>query len=195
MVVPPRLILASASPRRADLLRSAGFAFSVALSTLPESETRALTLPELTLLNATRKTLEIAHAHPDAVVLGADTLVALEGEPIGKPRNLKHAYSILRRLSGRTHLVCSAVHLTHLGQGQVLAFHEMSQVTFRRLTDEVIADYFLLINPLDKAGAYAAQDEGGKIIRRIEGSFSNIVGLPMEKTVPALRRFGLRPRT
>lgn len=154
-----------------------------------------MTLPELTLLNATRKTLEIAHAHPDAVVLGADTLVALEGEPIGKPRNLKHAYSILRRLSGRTHLVCSAVHLTHLGQGQVLAFHEMSQVTFRRLTDEVIADYFLLINPLDKAGAYAAQDEGGKIIRRIEGSFSNIVGLPMEKTVPALRRFGLRPRT
>ena len=107
---------------------------------------------------------------------------------------LSHAAKILRRLSGRVHEVCSSVFICHLASTRSTSFHEISQVRFRRLNEEEIDNYLAQVNPLDKAGSYAAQGGGATVIARIEGSFSNVVGLPMEKTAAALAAFGIRPK-
>jgi septum formation protein len=148
-------------------------------------------LRELTIANATRKGLAVSHVHPRRIVLAADTLVALEGEVIGKPRDLNHARVILRRLSGRTHDVCTGVCI--VGLQKKISFAEISQVRFRRLKESDIANYFRVVNPIDKAGAYAAQAAGRSIIASIEGSFTNVIGLPMERTIELLAQFGLCP--
>jgi septum formation protein len=193
--VAPRFILASGSPRRRDLLAEAGFDFEVMAPAVAETVSRSLTVRELAVGNATRKALEIARLFPDAVVLGADTLVALRGEVIGKPADLVAATKTLQRLSGQSHEVWTAVCICHLGGKRRHTFHDMSRVRFRPLTDKLIAEYFNKVNPLDKAGAYAAQGESGReIIARIEGSVSNVIGLPMEKTSRALRAFRVRAR-
>ena len=190
----PRLILASASPRRRELLAGAGFVFEVVRPEIAEICSPTLTLRETTSWNALRKGLAAARAHPDAVVLAADTLVALEHEVIGKPRTREEAAGILRRLSGRPHDVVSSVFLAHLQAGKSESFSVHSSVIFKKLSEAMIADYLARIEPLDKAGAYAAQSEGRAIIARIVGSRSNVIGLPMEKTRAALARFHLRPR-
>jgi septum formation protein len=186
-------ILASHSPRRRELLAAAGFEFKTALAGVREKFDAHLTLRELTVFNALRKGERAARLYPESVVLAADTLVALDGEVIGKPRDLEHAVQILQRLSGRTHEVCSAVFIAHLAAARSTCFHEISRVCFRRLSRKEIDNYFAKVNPLDKAGAYAAQGHGAEIIARIEGSFTNVVGLPMKKTVRALRKFGIEP--
>jgi septum formation protein len=189
---PSPLVLASGSPRRKELLTEAGFPFTIDVPAVDESATRALTIRELTNYNATRKAIAVSRRHRNAVVLGADTLVALENEPIGKPRDISEAMQTLRRLSGREHQVCSAVALVR-GR-QMRTFHVISHVLFHPLTDEQIAVYLSKIDPLDKAGAYAAQGHGAEIIQRLRGSYSNVVGLPMEETSRALAAFGLKPR-
>jgi septum formation protein len=185
------LVLASNSPRRFELLAKAGFNFEVVLPEVLERSDAALTLRELAGWNALRKGLAVARAHSDKVVLAADTLVALQGEIIGKPRDLADAVRILRRLSGNVHEVCSSVFLGHLARGRIIRFHEVSRVRFKRLSRAVIDRYFARVNPLDKAGAYAAQGEGREIIEEIDGSHSNVIGLPMEQTIPALARLGI----
>jgi septum formation protein len=190
----PRLILASASPRRRELLAGAGFTFDVVRPEVEEVSSLKLTLREATSWNALRKGLAVARAHPDAVVLAADTLVALDHGVIGKPRSRKEATRILRRLNGRAHDVVSSVFLVHLRAGKSESFSVHSCVTFKKLSDQMIEDYLARIDPLDKAGGYAAQGEGRRIIARIVGSRSNVIGLPMEKTRGALARFHHRPR-
>lgn len=187
------LLLASNSPRRRELLTRAGFEFRVIASHVAERFDVDLTLAELTAWNALRKGLAVARKHPEDVILAADTLVALEGKIIGKPRDLADARKILRRLSGRTHEVCSSVFVCHLAYGRSTSFAEISRVRFHRLSARGIADYTSKVNPLDKAGAYAAQGHGAEIIAELTGSFSNVVGLPMEKTVLCLREFGIKP--
>lgn len=155
----------------------------------------AVTLRELTLWNAIRKGMSVAQTQPDAVVLAADTLVALENEIIGKPADLSEAAQVLQRLSGRTHEICSAVLIYHRTLGRSAVFHDISRVRFHRLNRTIIEQYIAKVNPLDKAGAYAAQGSGVEIIAKIEGSFTNVVGLPMDKTVAALAKFGIRPKT
>jgi len=145
--------------------------------------------------NAIRKGMAIAQTRPDAVVLAADTLVALENQIIGKPADLSEAAKMLRRLSGRTHEVCSAVAIYRQTSGRSAVFHDVSRVRFRRLSESGIENYLAKVGPLDKAGAYAAQGSGAEIIARIEGSVTNVVGLPMEKTVAELAQFGIRPKT
>lgn len=135
----------------------------------------------------------MARRYPKKVVIAADTLVAIDGEILGKPADLEAATQILRRLSGRVHEVCTAVFLCHLATARSTSFVEISRVRFRRLGDDAIARYFSMIDPLDKAGAYAAQGRGAEIIAAIEGSLSNVIGLPMEKTSVALRAFGICP--
>lgn len=191
----PQFILASSSPRRRTLLEEAGYEFTTCAPEVGELLTRELTLREIALCNATRKGLMVARAHAEAIVLAADTLVAIDDEVIGKPADLDEAAVFLRRLSGRTHEVCSAVFICEGGGTRHFAFHEISRVRFRRLSDAAIRDYLVKINPLDKAGAYAAQDYSSEIIARIESSFTNVVGLPMEKTTAALRRFGIKPKS
>jgi septum formation protein len=112
---------------------------------------------------------------------------------IGKPVDLNEAAQTLRRLSGRTHEVCSAVLIYHQTSGRSAVLHDTSRVRFRRLSSEKIKNYLAKVDPLDKAGAYAAQGGGPEIIAKIEGSFTNVVGLPMEKTIAALVKFGIRP--
>jgi septum formation protein len=187
--VAPRFVLASGSPRRRDLLAEAGLHFEVIVPSVTESTARTLTIRELARYNAIRKAGAIARQDRAALVLGADTLVALDGESIGKPRDLREAARCLRRLSGREHQVCTAVCL--VAKRRLTSFHVISHVRFHPLTDEQISDYLAKIDPLDKAGAYAAQGHGGEIIHGIRGSYTNFVGLPMGETLQALAEFGI----
>lgn len=192
--VGPRFILASRSPRRSQLLRKAGYEFEVVSPPGDEVSHAWLTIRELTIWNASRKAQRVSQTFPDAVVLAADTLVTIDGCVLGKPVDLEDAVKILQRLSGRVHEVWTAVCICHVARGKSENFHEISRVHFRELSDRAIRDYLAKVNPLDKAGAYAAQGHGTEIIERIEGSYSNVVGLPMEKTASALRAFGIAPR-
>jgi septum formation protein len=187
-------VLASCSPRRAALLSEAGFEFESIAPRVAEKFDLDLTLRELTMWNAIRKAVPIARAYPDKVVLAADTLIALDDEIIGKPADFEQAAQILRRLSGQTHEVCSAVFICHFAAARSATLHEVSRVRFRRLTEATIENYLSKVDPLDKAGAYAAQGSGAEIIAKIDGSYTNVVGLPMEKTVAALAKFGVQPK-
>lgn len=191
---PAYLVLASGSPRRRELLAHAGLDFEVLAPSLDEIVSRAFSIRELTIWNATRKGLEVGRARPDAVVLGADTLVALDGEVIGKPADLREARTIVRRLSGREHQVCTAVFICAEAGERRQSFHVFTHVRFRTLTDPEITAYLAKINPLDKAGGYAAQGHGAEIIAGFRGSFTNVVGLPMDETLRALRAFDIGPR-
>jgi septum formation protein len=198
------LLLASTSPRRQELLAEAGFEFESISPPVDEKFHIDLTLREVTAFNAIRKAMSIAREHPTKVVLAADTLVALDDRVIGKPDDLAEASAILRRLSGRAHDVCTSVFICQLSQSRLgesvrrrtgsISFQEVSRVRFRKLSDAAIRTYINKINPLDKAGAYAAQGEGAEIIEKIDGSYTNVVGLPMEKTVAALAEFGISPK-
>jgi len=177
----PPLILASQSPRRSDLLRGMGINFTVIASDAVEIHTEELTVFEMSQLNAYRKARVVAKKFPDALVVGADTLVAVESAVLGKPTNLEDAYRMLKQLQGRTHQVVTGVCLLHLRGHRQKLFAENSEVTFRPLEVQQIRDYLASINPLDKAGAYAIQEGGEKIVESVEGSFSNVVGLPVER--------------
>ena len=189
----PCLILASASPRRRELLADRGYDFEVVAPTVKELHSDKLTLREATCYNALRKGLIVARAHPGRVVLGADTLVALDQQLIGKPADLSEAAQFLRLLSGRTHFVVSSVFIVHLRGGKSLTFSVLSRVVFKKLSDRRIEEYLASIDPLDKAGGYAAQGTGRAIIARIIGSRSNVTGLPLEETAAALAHFDIRP--
>lgn len=190
----PSFVLASGSPRRCQLLKEAGYLFEVVSPQVEEVSSGWLTIRELTVCNATRKAWSAAQSLPDAVVLGADTLVTIDDSVLGKPADLEDAARILRRLSGRSHQVWTAVCLCHRARGKSRSYCAVSRVKFRDLTDRDIQSYFKKVDPLDKAGAYAAQGHGQEIIQRIDGSYSNVVGLPMERTLPALAAFGITPR-
>jgi len=174
-------------------LFEAGFDFETCAPQIAERFDVDLTLRELTALNALRKAMAVARAHPKKIVLAADTLVAIDDRVLGKPNSVDEAVAMLQRLSGRAHEVCTSVVISHLRRGKSTSFSEISRVRFRRLSRDEIDCYLQRIDPLDKAGAYAAQGVGGEIIENIDGSFTNVVGLPMEKTVPVLAEFGIEP--
>ena len=180
MELPP-LILASASPRRAELLQQLNLEFQIVPGAIAETFDEQLSPLELCQLNAHRKACVIAKKHPDALVLGADTLVFLEGEIMGKPADVAEARRMLGRLQGRTHQVVTGVSLIHLRALSERTFAVSTDVTFHPLTAEEINGYLSKMNPLDKAGAYAIQEHGDSIISEISGSFSNVVGLPVER--------------
>ncbi|MGA3170250.1 MAG: Maf family protein [Chthoniobacteraceae bacterium] len=184
------LILASASPRRRQLLAERGYRFKVVTAAVEERLPAHLTVRETVLLNARRKGSAVAAKHPGACVVAADTLVAIGGKPLGKPANLKEARKMLAKLSGRTHQVFSGVWIEHRAAGGMAAFIEVSHVTFRKVSAKEIEKYLKLVNVLDKAGAYAAQEDPIGLIESIQGSRTNVIGLPMEKLEPMLARRG-----
>lgn len=141
----------------------------------------SLSPPELTCANAKLKAEALAERFPDRWVLAADTLVYLENLPLGKPGDMDEAFSMISRLQGRAHEVCTGVALIRRQTGSEVIFHEITQVTFKPLNQEEIWDYLSKIEPLDKAGGYAAQNYGSSIIAKTEGSWTNVVGLPMER--------------
>jgi septum formation protein len=187
----PPLILASASPRRRRLLLEHGYDFRVVPADVIEIAPAHLSPGEITLSNARAKSHAIARTEPGSLVLGVDTLVAFEGEVLGKPANMKAALAMVKRLNGRTHDVYSGVWLRHAGSRRECGFIDVTRVHFRTLSDAQLRAYLDRIGPLDKAGAYAAQEDRGELIESIEGSFSNVVGLPMEALAEALRGFSL----
>ncbi len=190
MVKLPPLILASASPRRAELLQLLPVKFRVLPGHAPEVAHEHLTPLEVCQLNAHRKARVIAKQIPDALVLAADTLVFLDNEILGKPRNLADARRMIGRLQGRHHQVVTGVCLLHLRRHRERIFAVSTDVLFHPLNARQIRDYLAAIHPLDKAGAYAIQDSGEKIISEISGSYSNVVGLPVEKLREELVAWG-----
>lgn len=183
------LILASASPRRRDLMAEAGIACEIIPSPAEEIHDVRLTPPALTEFNARAKAQAISTRHPQSTVIGADTLVFIDGEPLGKPRDMAEAEAMLQRLVGRTHQVCTGVCLCRADAAKCVTFHAVTDVTFHMLTLPEIRAYHAKIDPLDKAGAYAAQDHGKEIIRGTSGSWTNIVGLPMDELKAQLAAF------
>lgn len=176
----PRLVLASASPRRRDLLSQAGYDVLIAASDVEEMDSCNEGPEALALINAKRKWTAVAPHYPSEIVVAADTVVWLDGRFYGKPLDFSEATQMLTDLSGRTHQVVTGVALGRAGEG-LQQFAEVSMVTFHALAQDEIVAYLKTIHPLDKAGAYAAQDDNGRIIAQVEGSLSNVIGLPMEK--------------
>lgn len=180
------LLLASGSPRRSGLLIEAGIAPIIRPAAIEEVAPPHLTPGETTLWNARLKAREAGRADPRAITLAADTLVAHRGEILGKPPTRQAAFRMLRRLAGSTHEVFTGVWIERRAAGRCTGFIAASRVTFRELADEEIRRAHELTDPLDKAGAYAAQHDPLKIIRRIDGSRTNVIGLPMERLSAAL---------
>jgi septum formation protein len=185
-----RLVLASASPRRLHLLRLAGL----------EPEVRPVDVDETVwdgedpvhyVARLAREKAETA-AVEGALVLGADTTVVLDGQSIGKPSGVAHAAEILRTLSGRTHTVSTGVAVVTAG-GEVLEEVVTTRVTFAELSADVINAYVATGEPLDKAGAYGIQGKGAALVRAVNGSYTNVVGLPLVETLELLERAGAEP--
>ena len=183
--VPRRLVLASASPRRRDLLGGVGFEVIIRPADVEEL-TGGLSPRDLVLANAEMKALSVAAVTPGDLVLGADTIVVLDGEILGKPRDLAHAAEMLARLGGRVHEVLTGVCLLRGGEVSRCSFIESTRVSFRALDETIIANYLAEIDPLDKAGAYAAQEDQGRLIEQIEGSLENVIGLPVALGLEAI---------
>jgi len=177
----PPLILASASPRRSQLLKELALSFKVVPGRAEEIHPEHLTPHEICQINAYRKARVIGKKHPDALVLGADTIVCMGTRVFGKPKDLRDAHRMLGQLQGRTHEVLTGVCLLHLRTHRQKVFLDSTTVTFRTLHSEQIRRYLSKIDPLDKAGAYAIQEEGDLIVKSVNGSYSNVVGLPLER--------------
>lgn len=190
----PPLVLASASPRRARLLGDRGIRVTVRPSHDPERPVPGLSPGDLAARHARNKAERVAPGFPRHVVLGADTVVVIDGEALGKPADRDEARRMLARLAGRGHEVITAVCLLRLADGWIDEFRESTRVVFRRLDAAGIDAYLALIDPLDKAGAYAAQEHRELIIETMDGSESNVIGLPVERVlermaaIPACQR-------
>jgi septum formation protein len=187
------LLLASASDRRRDLLRRAGIEFQTEIAQVQELTDEAIPARELCLLNAQLKATEVASRFPDRIVVGADTIVSFEGRIFGKPHDVAEARAMLEQLCGRIHEVLTGVCLVHRRQGKLCRFTDSTRVKFRPRREVDLDGYLWSIYPLDKAGAYAAQEDRGRLIECVEGSMSNVIGLPVERVMMALNeRFNFR---
>ena len=185
------LILASASPRRHDLLRQLGVPFAVQVADVVEQEERDRNPRQLVAHNADLKANWVAERYPECWVLGADTTVFVDDQVLNKPADLTEARWMLAELSGRSHSVFTGLVL--LNRSKNLRFERgvESFVYFRPLTEEVISAYLAKVHTLDKAGGYAIQESGEMIVERYTGSLSNIIGLPLDETKQILTEAGL----
>lgn len=184
----PTLILASASPRRSELLSGMGVPFTVVKADVHEVAPEHLSPVETAEINAYRKARAVAKHHPDMLVLGADTVVSLGVEQFAKPADMADAERMLAKLQGRTHLVITGVCLLQLRPYCQRLFAVSTSVTFKKLHLGQIRRYLARIHPFDKAGSYAIQDDGDLIVKHFKGSYSNVVGLPVERLKVELER-------
>ena len=187
----PVLILASASPRRSELLAELGVSFTVVTAHVTEHEEETTDPRVMVAHNAALKADWVAARHPDAWVLGADTTVFLDGLVLNKPRDGAEARAMLRRLSGRSHTVFTGLALRRARDDRRLEDSASSEVTFKTLDEDVIETYLARVHTLDKAGGYGIQDHADLIVAGYMGSLTNIVGLPLETTKQILTRCGL----
>ena len=190
-----KLILASSSPRRAEILRDAGFVFEVCAPEIDEArrpqEAAGKMVARLAESKA-RAAAELAVAKNPALIIGADTAVEVDGEIFGKPRDAADAREMLSCLSGRTHSVLTGIHVLRLPDGATRSAIETTAVTFARLEQKEIDAYVASGEPFDKAGGYAIQGGAGRYIPRIEGCYFNVVGLPLARLNALLGELGRR---
>ncbi|MBR2591205.1 MAG: septum formation inhibitor Maf [Clostridia bacterium] len=182
-------ILASASPRRKELLTQAGFSFEVIPSTCDESALQGLNAKDMVEALAYQKAMDVYTMHPDKTVLGADTVVCFDGEILGKPKDKEDAFRMLKMLSGQTHEVRTGFAL--LSKKAEFVSSEAAMVTFFHLTDEQIHNYIQTGEPMDKAGAYGIQGKGAVLVRSVLGDYFNVVGLPIATVARALAALGI----
>jgi septum formation protein len=194
-----RIVLASASPRRYELLRSLGLTVEIVPSGYDEPPLTELTPKQLASVHAAAKlrtVLQTAAALPVVPVLAADTVVDLDGAALGKPRDAAEATSMLRKLSGRTHQVHTAFELAVPGRLEPIGERETTRVRFYPLEPDEIAEYVATGEPFDKAGAYGIQGRAAALVERIDGDFYSVMGLPLARVIRALRRLGFAlPKT
>ena len=182
------MILASASPRRKELLALAGYDFTVETAAVEETYDPTLPPEQIVMHLAAIKSAPVAARHPNETVIGADTVVVLDETILGKPRSEEDAKAMLRLLSGRVHQVYTGVCLRR-GETKV-CFHECTLVHFKVLTEEEIAAYVATGEPMDKAGSYGIQGKGCILVEGIEGDYFNVIGLPVSRLYDEIKAFG-----
>lgn len=175
----PKIILASASPRRKELMELAGYDFEVICADIVEVVPEEAMPQEVVMSLALQKAQAVAAEHKEAVVIGSDTVVALDGKILGKPHSEQEACEMLRSLSGRTHKVFTGVAI--VCGGKVKSFFDETDVEFYSLGDDEIKKYVATGEPTDKAGAYGIQGKGSVLVKRINGDFFSVMGLPIAK--------------
>lgn len=188
-----QLILASASPRRRELLEGLGYDFAIVPADVTEHEAHDADPREMVRHNAGLKADWVAKRHPAATVIGADTTVFIDSTVLNKPRDAAEARTMLRRLSGRTHTVFTGLAVRRQSDGLRLDRGVASEVTFKTLDEATIDLYLGRVHTLDKAGGYAIQEHGDLIVAGYTGSLTNIVGLPVEEMKQLLTQAGLGP--
>lgn len=182
-----KLVLASKSPRRSEILKNAGVDFTVRVADADETIPEGTSPEDAVVFLAARKALAVERAE-DETVLGADTVVVLDGEILGKPKDREDAFNMIKKLSGRVHSVFTGV--CAIGNGISMTFAEETKVEFYNLADDEINTYINTAEPYDKAGAYGIQGLASKFIRGIEGDYFNVVGLPMSSIYQKILKNG-----
>lgn len=181
------IILASKSPRRREILENTKVRFSVKESQIDEIIKVNESPKETVMRLAYEKALDVASSNKDSLVIGADTIVVINEQILGKPKNEEEAYNMIKLLSGKTHYVITGFALINLSLNKKVIDCEVSQVTFKELSEECIKDYINTKESLDKAGAYGIQGYGGLLVKNIQGDYFNIVGLPISKISDCLK--------
>jgi septum formation protein len=183
-----KLILGSSSPRRAKILRDAGVDFELRVPPEVEENTLGSDPVEHVLSLSRAKAESVARHVKEGIILGADTIVVLDGEILGKPKDKKEALSTLTKLSGKTHTVFTGITLINNDDNRLLSDYDSTEVTFNSLAEEDIRSYIDTGEPMDKAGAYGIQGMGSFLVKGIRGSLDNVIGLPTEKLKEMLKR-------
>jgi len=186
-----KIILASTSPRRLELLRGLGLKVKVVSSRVKESKFNIKNPEKLVKTLALTKAQEVARRTKEGLIIGADTIVVLKGKILGKPEGEEEARAMLRELSGKTHEVLTGLAIIDASSGKTMVDFVRTNVKFRKLTEEEIASYVASDKPFDKAGAYAIQEKAGLFVEKIDGCYFNVVGLPLAKLAEMLRGYGV----
>ena len=187
-----RIILASQSPRRQELIGYILSDYEVIVSEVEETLPDGIAPEEVPAYLAGVKAQAVAAEHPDDVVIGADTVVILDGQVLGKPKDADDAFHMLRSLSGKAHTVITGCAI--IQDGRMTTFSDRTRVEFYPLSDREILDYIATGEPFDKAGAYGIQGRGSVLVKRIEGDFFNVMGLPVARLKREMERVGALPR-
>lgn len=186
-----KLILASTSPTRKKLLSEAGFNFEISPSNYEEDMTLPLSPKELAMHLSKEKAEAVVNGYEERVILGADTFIVYQDKILGKPHTPERAKEMLKMLSGKQHSVITGFTVINTKDKNTISKAVETKVFFKNLTDKKIDDYIATGEPLNKAGSYAILELGGELVERIEGSKSNVAGLPMEEVVETLKQFDI----
>ena len=182
-----KVILASASPRRKEILQNTKLNFDIQKSDIEEVILENESPEDMVVRLAYEKAFDVAKRNTDRLVIGADTIVALDNEVLGKPKDQNEAYQMIKRLSNKTHKVITGISLINLMENKIIKDYVVSFVTFKDLSEDSIKDYINTNESLDKAGAYGIQGYGALLVKNIQGDYFNIVGLPISRLSDLLK--------